>query len=451
MTSLIKKLAKKVICAAPPSIELSGNYEFLFNLFSPIDKTVQDWALRQADFFSEEDWREIQFIKLKKILMHAGYNVPYWKKLFKKVDFNPEHFLDFDDLQKIPIHSRTDIKKVPIEELTAGNISRQRFINASTSGSTGEPLFFNQDARDNLRRYVNTLQELRYIGLNSRVPICVLGLETHHDLDGLGKRFSHNEMDNDELRRHTLYPYLTSKRVVLIANGSAVQKLAKFLKHDGIRLALRAIIYRAEQLSSETRRELSGIFRCPLFTTYGSRECSLLGIECEKNKLHLAPWMNKVEIIRTEGSTISENKAGDIIVTFFENYAMPFIRYRLGDRGFIEKEKCSCGRTSEIIRLYGRQSIFIRPPGYVSLPLLYFSRYLEEKFNKRILQYQFEEIVHSNTLKLRYVQLSVPGIDRTEIKSYFEELVGHRMNIEIELVKTIVPQAGGKIPIFIKT
>ncbi len=70
-----KNLAKKIICGAPVSIELSGNYEFLFKLFSLPDKTIQNWALNQTDFFSENDWKEIQLIKLKKILIHAGKNI----------------------------------------------------------------------------------------------------------------------------------------------------------------------------------------------------------------------------------------------------------------------------------------------------------------------------------------------------------------------------------------
>ena len=117
--TLTKALAKKIIYTMPLSVELSGNFKFLFELSSPLDKIIQDWALRQTDLFSENDWKEIQLIKLKKILIHAGENVFYWRELFEKINFNPETFKDFSQLQKISPITRAEIKKISVEELTA--------------------------------------------------------------------------------------------------------------------------------------------------------------------------------------------------------------------------------------------------------------------------------------------------------------------------------------------
>ena len=133
---LLKNLAKKIICVAPPSVGLSGNYESLFNLFSPIDKMMQGWTLNQSDFFSENDWEKIQLTKLRKILIHAGKHVPYWRKLFRSIGFVPENLKKFKEFSNIPILTRGEIKKIPIEELSAQNIPAWRFKEAHTSGST---------------------------------------------------------------------------------------------------------------------------------------------------------------------------------------------------------------------------------------------------------------------------------------------------------------------------
>ncbi|MDO8676411.1 MAG: hypothetical protein Q7K16_02040 [Candidatus Azambacteria bacterium] len=446
--TLNKNLAKKIICAAPPSVELSGNYRFLFKLFSPLDKIIQDWALRQTDFFSENDWKEIQLKKLKKILVHTGESVSYWRKLFKEINFRPETFQDFSELHKISPVTRADIKKIPIEKFTALNIPRWRFKEAFTSGSTGEPLKFYQDLRDNLRREVNTLHELRYAGVSYLDHIAILGLGNHQDLDNFGRRF---KWDDKKFRESVIYSYLKLKPAVLIAGGSDLRRFLFLVRRETSNIVFKTLIYRGEHLSESERDNISRFFKCPIFTTYGSRETSLLGIECENHKLHLAPWMNYFEIVSDKGEAVPDGSEGNAVVTFFENFAMPFIRYKIGDRAIINAESCSCGRKSKTIVLYGRESEIIKFPGSdKNVAVVNLARRINENYYKEIKQYQFE-LRGENLIIFRYVpNMAFTETGKKHLSSLLGEALKHQFQIVLEETVIINPSANGKTPILIR-
>ena len=448
MFSYTKKIAKHIICSPPLSVEILNRDSEFFKYF---DKAIQNWALSQSDFFSEGDWREIQLRKLKNILAHAGKNVPYWQKLFKKINFNPENFRDFCDLQKIPIITRGEIKKISVEELTALNISRWRFKEAVTSGSTGEPLKFYQDLRDNLRREVNTFHELRYAGASYRDHIAVLGLDNHQDLDNFGKRFSSIEWGESKFRQFVIYPYLKLEPAVLIANGSDLRRFLFLTRQEAPDAIFKTLMYRGEHISKSERSNISRFFKCPIFTCYGSRETSLLGIECGNHKLHLAPWMNYFEVVSESGQTVLDGCEGDVVVTFFENFAMPFIRYKIGDKATISTESCLCGRKSKTITLYGRESEFIKFPGSnKSISVLDLMWYIDNNCHQEIRQYQFE-LRSEKLIVFRYVpNLSVSETGKKRLSGLLEDALERQFHVILEEVAVINPSANGKTPILIR-
>ena len=52
-----------------------------------------------------------------------------------------------------------------------------------------------------------------------------------------------------------------------------------------------------------------------------------------------------------------------MLATGFQNFAMPFIRYEIGDIGTFSKEKCSCGINSQVITdIKGRNGDYVITP-----------------------------------------------------------------------------------------
>ena len=112
------------------------------------------------------------------------------------------------------------------------------------------------------------------------------------------------------------------------------------------------------------RREISAAFQARVFNLYGSFECNLIAWECkETGQLHTCDDSVIVEIIKN-GKRAQPGERGEVVVTNLHAFAMPFIRYRLGDvvtQGF---DTCPCGEPfSTISDIQGRTVDYFQLPG----------------------------------------------------------------------------------------
>jgi phenylacetate-CoA ligase len=61
-----------------------------------------------------------------------------------------------------------------------------------------------------------------------------------------------------------------------------------------------------------------------------------------------------------EGLHVEPGESGELVITNLYFYAMPFIRYSVGDMGILSAEECSCGRGLPLMRaIEGRDVDFI--------------------------------------------------------------------------------------------
>jgi phenylacetate-CoA ligase len=67
---------------------------------------------------------------------------------------------------------------------------------------------------------------------------------------------------------------------------------------------------------------------------------------------------------------VGTGETGEIICTSLFNYAMPFIRYAIGDLGVQSDEECPCGRTLPLMKMIEgrRDSLLPLPDGRVLSP-----------------------------------------------------------------------------------
>jgi len=98
------------------------------------------------------------------------------------------------------------------------------------------------------------------------------------------------------------------------------------------------------------REKVEEVFGCPVYNRYGSREVGDIAGECKYHQgLHVLPWGSYVEIVDEAGNLVEPGVEGRILVTCLTNYAMPLIRYDIGDRGALAGEfKCPCGRDGQM-------------------------------------------------------------------------------------------------------
>jgi phenylacetate-CoA ligase len=115
-----------------------------------------------------------------------------------------------------------------------------------------------------------------------------------------------------------------------------------------------------------------------------------------------------MEIVDEDQHQIDVGK-GKVLATSLKNYAMPFLRYELGDEAIATDEKCTCGRGLPVIEeILGRSvSTLITPEG---VPIHgWFFGWLMIEFGEAIKQYKITQVSRTNI-----EVLIVPGTHFTE-------------------------------------
>ena len=95
---------------------------------------------------------------------------------------------------------------------------------------------------------------------------------------------------------------------------------------------------------------------------YSCQEIGTIACECAAvPHYHVAAENALVEILDENGHEVAPGELGRVAVTGLYNYAMPFIRYDLGDLALAGEASCRCGRALPIItRIEGRtRSAFV--------------------------------------------------------------------------------------------
>jgi len=84
----------------------------------------------------------------------------------------------------------------------------------------------------------------------------------------------------------------------------------------------------------------------PARVSYGSVESPKLGFECEEiNGYHIHEDFVVVRIVDDENRDLPEGEVGRVVITNLINRATMLINYDQGDKGYITREPCPCGRT----------------------------------------------------------------------------------------------------------
>lgn len=101
--------------------------------------------LTDQQFLPEEKIKEIQFTKLKSLLIHCQENIPFYTERFEKAGFNPHQMSHIEDIKQLPLLSKDEIRK-NLEKMkwhdSPGGLFRY-----NTGGSSGKPLVFYFDRR----------------------------------------------------------------------------------------------------------------------------------------------------------------------------------------------------------------------------------------------------------------------------------------------------------------
>jgi phenylacetate-CoA ligase len=133
-------------------------------------------------------------------------------------------------------------------------------------------------------------------------------------------------------------------------------------------LSLRLILTGAEQLPGALRDRLEAHCSCPVLDSYGAVECNLIAWECKRCGMYHTCDDSVIVEVLNENRPAAPGEEGDVVVTALHSYAMPFIRYRVGDRVSLPVSSTPCVIPFGTIgKIQGRSVDYLRFPGAVAV------------------------------------------------------------------------------------
>lgn len=143
--------------------------------------------------------------------------------------------------------------------------------------------------------------------------------------------------------------------------NSYVNQIYEIFDKIGKKHTIEKCILNGEPLFASFKNQLENISGTKIYNNYGSMEFSGFAIAKNPQDAYLRMFENGlfIEVLKKNGKTNMLGK-GKIVITDLNNYAMPFIRYILGDQVEIKQLK-----NNKVIKILGRSDNYILIHGEV--------------------------------------------------------------------------------------
>jgi len=406
----------------------------ILKLFSP----TYFKYLRQVGEYEKNKFinhEKLQNYKLQLLLKHCVKNVPYYRNFSLKIS-------DYPLITK-------DIINKNFESFKAQNFSSDRFKSNSTSGSTGQNFHFFSDNYTDFNRHAFANIGAKWAGGGFGEKTFLLwGAERDLINKGIKSKLANSRFLFNTIKKSSYHlqkrdlvndilPSLNSfNPKVLVGYPSSLKFVSEYMIKSKItpNSGLRGIISSGESLNTHQREIIEKAFQVKVFNRYGCRDVGPIAHECEThNGLHVFSSHVYVEIINEKGQHCQPGQLGEIVVTDLDNYAFPFVRYKIGDIGVWSSEKCNCGRDLPLLKsVMGRTFDLIIGTNGNRVPGNYFTL-LRNKF-KSIDQFQLvQNKIGEIELKLKLTSNNL--IDETNLKRIIKEKLGDDTIVNISYVE----------------
>ena len=350
------------------------------------------WRFAAATVEVAEAWNAsaqsvaaMQARRLRELLAHVAQHSPLYRGMLGGLD--PSGL----DLQSLPVMHKPQLMRhfdewvtdpqIRLEELRRfvgdrshiGDTYLGRYVVWESSGSSGNPAIFVQDAAS-LAVY-DALEALRRTASRPMGhvldPLCLA--ERIVFIGAIDGHFA-STVSFERLRR--LNPWMANslhslsflkplkalvveldalKPSVIATYPSVAVLLAKEKAAGRLSIAPTEIWTGGETLSAGARRFVQDAFGCAVCDSYGASEFLALASQCPQGRLHLNSDWAIVESVDAHGRPVPDGHPGhSCLLTNLINRVQPLIRYDLGDRVTITSGPCACGSTLPVIEVHGR-------------------------------------------------------------------------------------------------
>lgn len=396
------------------------------------------------------DLRQMQLKKVRAIIEHAYKNVPFYRRKFDKAGVKPSDVKSLSDLTKIPLTTKAEVQAGSLSEFVARNTDINTCIKRATSGSTGIPLTTLIDGRGFDFEAAVSTRALLENGLRLRDRMAVMSDPRHFPGNikwfqrlGIMRREYISIFDDPQSQ----YLFLKKLQPDIIKGYSSALTILTGVCTVAHEIRPHLIFTGAEFLDSRSRALINSAFGADVLDNYGCREFGLLAWECSEHSGYHINLENVFMELVKNGESVGTGERGRIVCTGLANYAMPLIRYDLGDVGTLFEGHCPCGRPLPLMKIIeGRMDDFlIALDGRIVSPTVIFPYPFEniEMIRQfRIVQERQDKLTIQLAMKKGFYN---EAIVFEKAKKRLQRLFGEEMQVEFQILEEIPRDESGKL------
>jgi len=413
------------------------------------------FQLDRSQWLPAEQLRECQLEQLRTLLRHAKATVPYYARTLCELDVDR---LDWAAFHALPTLSRKDLQ-ANFDVLKSSTLppGHGRVVQGQSSGSTGMPVRFLQTEAAQLFWNALTLREHLWQerDFSGKLAAIRIKVEEGRRLDwGLpvaalfrtGPGVTLNVRTDVERQLEWL---LCEDPDYLITHASNLHALAELSLRRGVRLPR---LRQARSYSEALRPDLRGVVRqawgVDVADGYSCEEAGYIALQCPLHEhYHVQSENLLVEILDEAGRPCGQGETGRVVLTPLHNFAMPLIRYELGDYAEVGAP-CDCGRGLPVLaRIHGRRrNMVVLPDGRRHWPSLPSTLWLSVA---AIRQFRVVQTT-PDSLEVTYVMdrpLTDP--EQKKLEAALAERMGHAFGVVWNRVDSIERSPNAKFEDFV--
>lgn len=421
----------------------------------------------ETQWWSHAKLLDHQRNQLRAVTEHAVATVPYYEQLFRKHGLTPSDTTTADGWQQIPLLTRRDIQfagsalhssRLP---LAHGEVR-----STATGGSTGQPVVVLKSKlmeyfwrvltlRDHLwhnRDFSKSFAAIRYLEDEAANPPHGLTVDSWGGATREAIPTGPGYVLNIKSSIAQQAAWLRDRNPgYVLGYPSAMYAIARhFEAQQWEPPALHQVTTFGEILEPECRAECERVFRASLIDLYSSQEVGYIALQCpEHPHYHVQSESVLVEVLDDLGQACAPGEIGKVVVSSLHNFAMPLLRYDIGDYAEVGAP-CPCGRGLPVLkRILGRQrNLLVMPDGDLRWPVFTSEDAAEELppfLQFQIVQRTLEEI----DLMVVPAGSGYSDEERALVEQYFQRVLGHPFKIAIHCVDSIPRSRSGKFEDFI--
>jgi phenylacetate-CoA ligase len=386
----------------------------------------------------------LQRRQLGELVAHFQTHLPHFQGRLRDAGLSHTDLTVEGGLQQLPVLTRRAVQ-------SAGNLfcdvlppGHGPTYENRTSGSTGEPVLVRRTAVNAMDWMATTMRDhlwhqrdfgQRLCMIRATVDAVALCKDWGPPVSWLFKTGPLLAIPTatDVSRQIDLIREFAPQVLLLYPNN-----LAAMMRDAGELPSVRHILAVGESLSSDLREAAHRQWNASVVDLYSSAELGTIALQCPVSGLYHIMAENLIlEVLKPDGSACAVGEMGRVVATDLRNYAMPLIRYDIGDFAEVGPA-CRCGRgLPTLSRVLGRErNLVLMPDGTRNWPYLGAVNFREIA---PILQFQFIQDGRESIELRLVVKRPLSLVEENELIAQVQTMLGFAFQVRLNYFAERIP------------